>query len=165
MGDTFIRHIALLGFEKRFVPSQHYVSNRGALRAHGDKPVAGAQVPDGAVPARLPGPLARRGAQWMCAPDTDARPGSPGPSVGGQASWPLAPACRPHSLLPRPSQESAVRALFASCSRPGSPAHLCRAHSSRKPFLTIPVFRELSSKEGGLAANLCHPQPAVGSVT
>ncbi|XP_024907295.1 neutrophil cytosol factor 1 [Pteropus alecto] len=25
MGDTFIRHIALLGFEKRFVPSQHYV--------------------------------------------------------------------------------------------------------------------------------------------
>lgn len=27
MGDTFIRHIALLGFEKRFVPSQHYVSS------------------------------------------------------------------------------------------------------------------------------------------
>ena len=26
MGDHFIRHIALLGFEKRFVPSQHYVS-------------------------------------------------------------------------------------------------------------------------------------------
>ncbi|XP_058424921.1 neutrophil cytosol factor 1 [Diceros bicornis minor] len=25
MGDPFIRHIALLGFEKRFVPSQHYV--------------------------------------------------------------------------------------------------------------------------------------------
>uniref|UniRef100_A0A452DHY1 Neutrophil cytosolic factor 1 n=1 Tax=Bos taurus TaxID=9913 RepID=A0A452DHY1_BOVIN len=25
MGDHFIRHIALLGFEKRFVPSQHYV--------------------------------------------------------------------------------------------------------------------------------------------
>ncbi|KAI5139963.1 neutrophil cytosol factor 1 isoform X1 [Manis pentadactyla] len=25
MGDSFIRHIALLGFEKRFVPSQHYV--------------------------------------------------------------------------------------------------------------------------------------------
>lgn len=25
MGDTFIRHVALLGFEKRFVPSQHYV--------------------------------------------------------------------------------------------------------------------------------------------
>ncbi|XP_036265191.1 neutrophil cytosol factor 1 isoform X1 [Pipistrellus kuhlii] len=25
MGDAFIRHIALLGFEKRFVPSQHYV--------------------------------------------------------------------------------------------------------------------------------------------
>ncbi|XP_037363945.1 neutrophil cytosol factor 1 [Talpa occidentalis] len=25
MGDTFIRSIALLGFEKRFVPSQHYV--------------------------------------------------------------------------------------------------------------------------------------------
>ncbi|KAK7829217.1 hypothetical protein U0070_012688 [Myodes glareolus] len=25
MGDTFIRHIALLGFEKRFAPSQHYV--------------------------------------------------------------------------------------------------------------------------------------------
>ncbi|KAM5328974.1 neutrophil cytosol factor 1 [Glossophaga mutica] len=25
MEDTFIRHIALLGFEKRFVPSQHYV--------------------------------------------------------------------------------------------------------------------------------------------
>ncbi|XP_023074433.1 neutrophil cytosol factor 1 isoform X1 [Piliocolobus tephrosceles] len=25
MGDTFIRHIALLGFEKRFVPNQHYV--------------------------------------------------------------------------------------------------------------------------------------------
>uniref|UniRef100_G1NSU5 SH3 domain-containing protein n=1 Tax=Myotis lucifugus TaxID=59463 RepID=G1NSU5_MYOLU len=25
MGDTFIRHIALLGFEKRYVPSQHYV--------------------------------------------------------------------------------------------------------------------------------------------
>lgn len=25
MGDTFIRHLALLGFEKRFVPSQHYV--------------------------------------------------------------------------------------------------------------------------------------------
>uniref|UniRef100_A0A250YH43 Neutrophil cytosol factor 1 n=2 Tax=Castor canadensis TaxID=51338 RepID=A0A250YH43_CASCN len=25
MGDIFIRHIALLGFEKRFVPSQHYV--------------------------------------------------------------------------------------------------------------------------------------------
>ncbi|XP_042544036.1 neutrophil cytosol factor 1 isoform X2 [Dipodomys spectabilis] len=25
MGDTAIRHIALLGFEKRFVPSQHYV--------------------------------------------------------------------------------------------------------------------------------------------
>ncbi|XP_023570244.1 neutrophil cytosol factor 1 [Octodon degus] len=25
MGDVFIRHIALLGFEKRFVPSQHYV--------------------------------------------------------------------------------------------------------------------------------------------
>ncbi|XP_033620789.1 neutrophil cytosol factor 1 isoform X1 [Fukomys damarensis] len=25
MGDTFIRHIALLGFEKRFIPSQHYV--------------------------------------------------------------------------------------------------------------------------------------------
>ncbi|XP_057343209.1 neutrophil cytosol factor 1 isoform X2 [Manis pentadactyla] len=24
MGDSFIRHIALLGFEKRFVPSQHY---------------------------------------------------------------------------------------------------------------------------------------------
>lgn len=27
MGDTFIRHIALLGFEKRFVPNQHYVSS------------------------------------------------------------------------------------------------------------------------------------------
>ncbi|XP_004380828.1 neutrophil cytosol factor 1 isoform X1 [Trichechus manatus latirostris] len=25
MGDPFIRHIALLGYEKRFVPSQHYV--------------------------------------------------------------------------------------------------------------------------------------------
>ncbi|XP_036164573.1 neutrophil cytosol factor 1 [Myotis myotis] len=25
MGDTFIRHIALLGFEKRYAPSQHYV--------------------------------------------------------------------------------------------------------------------------------------------
>ncbi|XP_059979135.1 neutrophil cytosol factor 1 isoform X1 [Lagenorhynchus albirostris] len=25
MGDPFIRHIALLGFEKRYVPSQHYV--------------------------------------------------------------------------------------------------------------------------------------------
>uniref|UniRef100_G3TIN7 Neutrophil cytosolic factor 1 n=1 Tax=Loxodonta africana TaxID=9785 RepID=G3TIN7_LOXAF len=25
MGDLFIRHIALLGYEKRFVPSQHYV--------------------------------------------------------------------------------------------------------------------------------------------
>ncbi|KAM7331878.1 neutrophil cytosol factor 1 [Alexandromys fortis] len=25
MGDAFIRHIALLGFEKRFAPSQHYV--------------------------------------------------------------------------------------------------------------------------------------------
>lgn len=31
MGDSFIRHIALLGFEKRFVPSQHYVSSRNVL--------------------------------------------------------------------------------------------------------------------------------------
>lgn len=34
MGDTFIRHIALLGFEKRFAPSQHYVSSRSALWKH-----------------------------------------------------------------------------------------------------------------------------------
>lgn len=26
MGDAFIRHIELLGYEKRFFPSQHYVS-------------------------------------------------------------------------------------------------------------------------------------------
>lgn len=32
MGDTFIRHIALLGFEKRFVPSQHYVSSGAACQ-------------------------------------------------------------------------------------------------------------------------------------
>lgn len=34
MGDAFIRHIALLGFEKRFAPSQHYVSSPSALRKH-----------------------------------------------------------------------------------------------------------------------------------
>lgn len=34
MGDTFIRHIALLGFEKRFAPSQHYVSSPSALQKH-----------------------------------------------------------------------------------------------------------------------------------
>lgn len=28
MGDTFIRHIELLGYEKRFFPSQHYVSTQ-----------------------------------------------------------------------------------------------------------------------------------------
>lgn len=41
MGDTFIRHIALLGFEKRFAPSQHYVSSPSAFsEAHsGDKTV------------------------------------------------------------------------------------------------------------------------------
>lgn len=26
MGETYIRHMELLGFEKRFFPSQHYVS-------------------------------------------------------------------------------------------------------------------------------------------
>lgn len=28
MGDAFIRHIELLGYEKRFFPSQHYVSTQ-----------------------------------------------------------------------------------------------------------------------------------------
>lgn len=28
MGDVFIRHIELLGYEKRFFPSQHYVSTQ-----------------------------------------------------------------------------------------------------------------------------------------
>lgn len=28
MGDSFIRHIELLGYEKRFFPSQHYVSTQ-----------------------------------------------------------------------------------------------------------------------------------------
>lgn len=46
MGDTFIRHIALLGFEKRFVPSQHYVSSHPSTPA-----LAGGQGPG---PSRLP---------------------------------------------------------------------------------------------------------------
>jgi len=42
MGDAFIRHIELLGYEKRFFPSQHYVSTRQpsaklAARAGGGK--------------------------------------------------------------------------------------------------------------------------------
>ena len=35
MGDHFIRHIALLGFEKRFAPSQHYVSTGWERPARG----------------------------------------------------------------------------------------------------------------------------------
>lgn len=48
MGDPFIRHIALLGFEKRYVPSQHYVSTGLRRPARGDR-TGGAQVP---VPAQ-----------------------------------------------------------------------------------------------------------------
>lgn len=39
MGDTFIRHIELLGYEKRFFPSQHYVSAQRAAESWlGQKP-------------------------------------------------------------------------------------------------------------------------------
>lgn len=35
MGETYIRHVELLGFEKRFFPSQHYVSMQGFMTSPG----------------------------------------------------------------------------------------------------------------------------------
>lgn len=65
MGDTFIRHIALLGFEKRFVPSQHYVSSGAACQA---------RVPHSAVLSPPPGPPPETGSPWTA-------------DVGGTGSW------------------------------------------------------------------------------
>ena len=95
MGDPFIRHIALLGFEKRFVPSQHYVSTwRGAQvrvptprrghepetrAAEGRRRRVGAEAPRLWVSVRpFPGGSARA-PRKRCAPPPPVRGRRPGP--------------------------------------------------------------------------------------
>lgn len=173
MGDTFIRHIALLGFEKRFVPSQHYVSSprrpgggpaggpprgarRGVWRGGG---VAEAQVPHGAVPARSRA-LARRRAP-ACAPLKRARPAPRGPRARA--------ALRPH---PRPRLPTSLGAAAPQQGGPEGSWFASRQHSAplrgallRAALPDHPRFQGTVLREGRLPAALCLPTLALGSVT
>lgn len=110
MGDHFIRHIALLGFEKRFVPSQHYVSTcrLGAPGAGTGLGVGGGRMCGSPhspgrgcrVVAEAPGPRASgcpSGAAVHVSPSDDALPPPPhsllsplarvSASPSGRGSW------------------------------------------------------------------------------
>lgn len=153
MGDSFIRHIALLGFEKRFVPSQHYVSSRSSLPARGDNSgqaqgchtAPSPRNPQGHRPTHgLPRrPRVEGRDRGQVAPRLWASVGQSGRAMNAPPGAPAQPATSLPALAPRPAVPSRRPGLVPGVSQPSRPA---------QPFLTIPALREGRRAAGGLRA-------------